>query len=274
MRATISLTKLPIRTAWAATTQRPVLRTEARTVSMSSGTRLRRSMTSVSTPCSLFSRSAAASASTTAGPQADDRGVGAFADHPGDADRLGVVVLGHDALGGVEALALDEQDGVVRPDRRLQQPLGVGGRRRVDDVQAGDVGEDALQRLRVLAAVALAGADRGADDERDLDLRAGHVVPLAGLVRDLVRGHQGEVHVHQFDDRAQPDHRGADAGPADAGFGDRRVEDALAAEGLEQVLGQLEGAAVVGHVLAVDDDSTVAQHLLDESLTERVLVVT
>jgi hypothetical protein len=34
----------------------------------------------------------------------------------------------------------------------------------------------------MLAAVALAGADGGADDERHLDLGAGHVVPLAGLV--------------------------------------------------------------------------------------------
>jgi hypothetical protein len=99
--------------------------------------------------------------------------------------------------------------------------------RRVDDVEAGDVGEDALERLRVLAAVALAGADGGADDERNLDLGAGHVVPLAGLVRDLVRRHEREVHVHELDDRPQADHRRADGRAADAGLGDRRVEDAL-----------------------------------------------
>ena len=50
IRATISLTNEPVSTACAATTQRPVLRTDARIVSMSSGTRLRRSMTSALTP--------------------------------------------------------------------------------------------------------------------------------------------------------------------------------------------------------------------------------
>ena len=124
----------------------------------------------------------------------------------------------------------------------------------------------------MLAAVTLAGADRRADDERDLDLGAAHEVPLGGLVGDLVRRHQGEVHVHELDHGAQADDRRADGGAADRGLGDRRVEHALAPERLEQALGELEGAAVVGDVLAVEDDAPVAGHLLGEGLAQRVAI--
>ena len=124
----------------------------------------------------------------------------------------------------------------------------------------------------MLPAVALAGADGGADDERHLGLGTRHVMPLAGLVRDLVGGHEREVHVHELDDGPQPNHGGTDRRAANAGLRDRRVEDTLAAERLQQVLGELEGPAIVRDVLAVNDDSTVAQHLLDERLTQGVLV--
>ena len=105
-----------------------------------------------------------------------------------------------------------------------------------------------------------------------LDLGAAHVVPLGGLVGDLVGGHEREVHVHQLDHRPEADDRRADRRPADAGLADRGVEDALTPEGLQQPLRQLEGAAVVGDVLAVVDHPGVAGHLLDERLAQGVLV--
>lgn len=49
MRDAISPVKLPMPTQWLATTQRPVLRTDARMVSISSGTSDRISTTSVET---------------------------------------------------------------------------------------------------------------------------------------------------------------------------------------------------------------------------------
>ena len=61
--------KLPLWTATLATMQRPVFCTERITVSMSSGTRLRRSITSADTPLSAASFSAAFRQSCTAGPQ-------------------------------------------------------------------------------------------------------------------------------------------------------------------------------------------------------------
>ena len=124
----------------------------------------------------------------------------------------------------------------------------------------------------MLPAVAFAGAHGGADDERNLRLCAAHVVPLPGLVRDLVGRHEREVHVHKLYDRPEPGHRRPDRRAADAGLGDRRVEDALAAESLEQILCELEGSTVVGYVLAVDDHAPVAKHLFDECLAERVFI--
>ena len=124
----------------------------------------------------------------------------------------------------------------------------------------------------MLSAVALAGADRCADHQRHGRLGAAHVVPFAGLVRDLVGCHQREVHVHQLHDRAQSDHGGADRGAADGRLRDRRVEDPLTAERLEQAPRELERAAVIGDVLAVEDDPGVPGHLLLERGPERIAI--
>src|SRR5574341_1811701 len=50
----------------------------------------------------------------------------------------------------VQALVLEEQDGVQAPDACLQQALGVGWGGREDDTDAGCVDEPCLQRLRVM----------------------------------------------------------------------------------------------------------------------------
>ena len=124
----------------------------------------------------------------------------------------------------------------------------------------------------MLAAVALAGADGRADDERNLCLGARHVVPLARLVRDLVRGHQREVHVHELDHRPEADDRGPDGRAADARLGDRRVEDAIPPERLEEPLRELERAAVVRDVLPVEENAAVAGHLLRERVADGIAV--
>ena len=244
----------------------------ARTVSMSSGTRLRRSMTSALTPFSAFSLSAALRQSCTSRAPGDQRDVAALALDVGHAERNEVFAFRHRAFHAVERLRLDEHDRVVVANGRLEHALRVVRRRGINHVQAGDVAEHGFQRLRMLAAVALAGARRGADDQRHFGLRAAHVMPFRGLVADLVGRHQREVEVHQLDHRPQPDHRRAAAGAADAGFADRRVEHAVAPERFEQALGDLEGAAVIGHVFAVEDHALVARHFLDQRFLERVLV--
>ena len=129
-----------------------------------------------------------------------------------------------------------------------------------------------FERLRMLPAVALAATGGGADDQRHFRLRATHIVPLGGLIADLVRRHQREVEIHQLHHRPQAPHRRAAGRAADAGFADRRVEDAMATERLEQALRHLERAAIVGHVLAIEDDAIVARHFFGERFAQRVLV--
>ena len=59
-----------------------------------------------------------------------DGHVGARALHLGHAERHEVVAVGHGARDGGQAAALERDHGIVVADRALQQPLGVGRRRR------------------------------------------------------------------------------------------------------------------------------------------------
>ena len=97
-------------------------------------------------------------------------------------------------------------------------------------------------------------------------------MPLGGLVRNLIGSLQGEVEIHQFDDRTQARHCRTNRCAADGGFADRGVENALAAEHLHHASGDEERAAVVGDVFAIGDDALVAQHLFNQGFADRVLV--
>ncbi len=153
---------------------------------------------------------------------------------------------------------LDEDDGVLVADRRLQQALGVGGRGGHGDEQAGDVQEQRLQAVRVRRPQLVAGALGHAHDERHADLAAEHVVDVGRVVDDLVEREQREVDRHQLDHRPQPGHRGADAHADDRVLGDRRVAHAPLAELLQQPGGHLEGAAEHADVLAHQQHALVA----------------
>ena len=58
------------------------------------------------------------------------------------------------------------------------------------------------------------------------------------------------------------------AAPTIAGLADRRVDDPLGAEPVEQPVGHLEGAAVRADVLAEAEDARVALHLLEQALAD------
>ena len=87
---------------------------------------------------------------------------------------------------------------------------------------------------------------------------------------DLVDRQTGEVDVHQLDDRPQAGERGADARADDPELADRRLADALGPELGEQAGGHLERAAVLGDVLAHDQDPRVALHLEPQRVAERL----
>ena len=105
-----------------------------------------------------------------------------------------------------------------------------------------------------------------------VELAARHVEHLGGGVDDLVEREQREVPRHELDDRAQADHRRADADAGEAELGDRRVDDAHLAEFLEQALGDLVRALVDADFLAHEEDAVVALHLFAQRLVERVAV--
>ena len=100
-------------------------RTDARIVSVSSGSSVRGSMTSTEMPSSLEPLGRLERA-VDEPPDGDDRHVGALATRVGDAERQDEVALDrHLAARRQQPERLDEQHRVVVADRRLQQALGV-----------------------------------------------------------------------------------------------------------------------------------------------------
>src|SRR5512140_726735 len=74
----------------------------------------------------------------------------------------------------VEMLVLEEEYGVVTPDRRPKESRGVERGRRHDHPKAGDVREGDLSRLRVIGpASGKVASDRHADDDRGGEPAAG-----------------------------------------------------------------------------------------------------
>ena len=89
----------------------------------------------------------------------------------------------------------------------------------------------------VLTGGADAGADQGADRDWALRLAAEHVAELGALVEDLVHAAAEEVDEHQLGDRSQPGRGRADRRADETRLGDRGVEDPVAAELLDETLG-------------------------------------
>ena len=158
----------------------------------------------------------------------DDGEVGARAHDRRPADGDDVVGRGLRSLHAVEQPVLDEHDRVRVLDGGAEQPVGVGRRRRHHHRQPGDVREQRLEALRVLAARRTAGAELGPHRQRHLRGAAGHERQLGRLVQQLVEAHTEEVEVHQLDDGMHAGHRRADSEAHDRALGDRSVADAFA----------------------------------------------
>ena len=155
-------------------------------------------------------------------------------------------------------------------DRREQQPLRVVRVRRADDLEAGDVDEERLGRLRVVEAAADAAADGRAHDHLGRVLAARAPAELRQLADDLVVRRVDEVRELDLRDRHEAVERHADRGADDAALGERRVDDAVVAELVPEALGDAEDAADLAHVLAEHDDAIVAPHLVAEGVVDRL----
>ena len=111
-----------------------------------------------------------------------------------------------------------------------------------------------------------------AKDDRDAELAAAHVAHVSGVVHKLVEGDVGEAEGHELDDRAQANHRRADADAGEAVLGDRGVDDPPGAELVEHPLRNFVSAVVFGHFLAHEEDALVALHLLGHGGAEGLAV--
>src|SRR5207245_11291251 len=93
-----------------------------------------------------------------------------------------------------------------------------------------------------------------------------------GLADHLIHRQRDEVAEHHVADRAHARHRGADADAGVARLGDRRVDDPLGAELLDEPREGLERVAGLGHVFADEEHARVAPHLLRDRFLDRLAV--
>ena len=200
---------------------------------------------------------------------ADQRDVLALAHDPRLADRQDIIVeLGHVEALAVEQLILEEDDRVLAADRGLEQALGVGRVIGRDDDQAGHAGVPRAVILAVLRADPARRAVGPAEHDRAAHLAARHIIGLGRRIDDVVDRLHREVEGHELDDRLQPAHRRARAEAGKAIFGDRRVDHALRPELVEQALGDLVGALILGDFLAHHEHAVVAAHFLGHRVAQ------
>ena len=153
-------------------------------------------------------------------------------------------------------------------DRREEEALRVGGRRRAGDLQARDVREARLGVLRVERPAGEAAAGRQPDDDRHGGSRP--VVLLGRHGDEVIPGAGDEVGELHLRHGAHAHDRGARAAADDRGLGQRRVDHPPRAELLLEALGDLERAAVDADVLADHEDPLVAAHLVAKRVRDRL----
>ena len=103
---------------------------------------------------------------------------------------------------------------------------------------------------------------------RRAHLPAGHIERLGRRIHDLVDRLHGKVEGHELYNRAQPAKGRPDRDPGKAMLGDRRVDDALAAEFVEQPLGDLVGPLIFRDLFAHQIDVGVAPHFLGHCVAQ------
>jgi hypothetical protein len=203
------------------------------------------------------------------GPVGDHRNVRALA-----ADRRlaegDLVVVDRDGLlvGAVEPLRLEHDHGVGVAHRGREQPLGVPRSAGDDDLQPRLVAEERLRRLGVVLRGADARAVRHPDGQRAGEPAARPRPHACGVGDQLVERRVGEAHELDLRDGPEAVGRHPDGRPGDAGLRERRVDDPVPAELVDQALGRAEDAAVLADVLAEDDDAVVAGEFRAQALAD------
>ena len=161
-------------------------------------------------------------------------------------------------------------DGIGIADRRREQALRVGRRRRDRDLHARRVDVVRLGRVVVQLGRAHAAAVRHADDERELHLPAGAPAVAADVGDQLVEARIREGVVLHLADRLPAGHAEPDRAAEDPGLGERRVDAAVLAEAVAQPGRRAEDAAGAADVLAHDHHRVVARELDVERVVDRL----
>ena len=159
--------------------------------------------------------------------------------------------------------------GSARGDRILDHPVRVVRGRGAHHPQPRSVGEVHLRALLVVLHRADVPAVRDPDHDRHADRALVPVGDLRELRGDLVERGEDEPVELDLAHRPEPAHREADRGADDAGFGQRRVEDALLAELGLQPLGHAEHSAELADVLAHEEHAVVLAHRAPQPRAER-----
>ena len=126
-----------------------------------------------------------------------------------------------------------------------------------------------LDRLRVVEGAVDAATARRTDHERHAEVAVGPVAHAGCLGDDLIEGGVDEVGELDLGDRQQPVQRHADRHADDAGFGERRIDDAPLAELVEEPLRHLEDTPAGPDVLTEEHDPIVGGELVVQRVTDR-----
>ena len=199
----------------------------------------------------------------------DDRVVGAAAHDVRDADRHFVRAFRYLALQAERHLVHHDEHRIVVARGRDDAALDVVRRRRHHDLQTGQVREPRFEALRVLRGEARAGARHREHRDRQRRAAAEHEAHLRHLVGDFVHALAEEVHEHDVDDRPQTRRGRADAETDDAFLGNRRVDDAVAAELLEQTAVVTVDAAGLADVFTGDECGVLFEQYLAHAFGDR-----
>ena len=192
--------------------------------------------------------------------------------HVGPTDGDDVLAVRDVSLHVVEHLSFEHDDGVVIPDRRFEQTLGIRRRRGCHHFQTRYVSQPRFPGLGVLRRELERGAVRPPEHDRDGNLAARLVQDLRGRVDDLIEREDGKVPGHELDHRAQARHGGPHAKAREAQLRDGRVHHPRRPELLEQTAADLVGALIDADFLADEEHVRVPLHLFAQRLIERVAV--
>ena len=198
-----------------------------------------------------------------------DREIVALACDPRAAERHHVLAARNVLLRRpVVELRLEHDDGVRIADRRREQALGVGRRRRYRDLHAGRVHVVRLRRVVVELGRADATAVGHADRQRERHRASRPPAVAADVVDELIESRVAERVVLHLHDRAPAGHAQPDRSAHDPCLRERRVDAPVRAEALLEPGRRAEDATELADVLAHDEHRRIALHLHVERVVD------